>query len=96
MPSKFEENPSADKWMLNYTRALTHALARVRAVSEHEKYVAHATWCDMLYVQHKFEENPSKDKRMPNYARARTCARARVRAVCENEKYVILATYGES
>jgi hypothetical protein len=37
VPSKFEENPSKDKRMLNHAlaRSHTHALARVYAVREH-------------------------------------------------------------
>jgi hypothetical protein len=74
----------------------TRALTRVRAVSEHEKYVAHSTCCDYLYVHRKFRENRSIDKRILNHARSRTCTLARMRAVREHEKYVVIDTYGES
>jgi hypothetical protein len=47
MPSKFEENRSKDKRMFNHARARTRALARVRAMREHEQYVAHTTSCDL-------------------------------------------------
>jgi hypothetical protein len=43
---------------------ITRALARVPAVREHDKYVAHVTCGHLLYVPSKFEENPSNDKCM--------------------------------
>jgi hypothetical protein len=47
VPSKFEENPSKDNWMFNHALARMRALARLRMVREHEKYVALATCCDV-------------------------------------------------
>jgi hypothetical protein len=44
MPSKFEENPSKDKRMFNHVCSRTHALARVRALRENEKYLVFATY----------------------------------------------------
>jgi hypothetical protein len=70
------------------TRARTPTLARVRAVHEHEKYIAHATCADLYYVHSKFEAKPYIDKRMLNHARARTRALARVPAVHLHDTYV--------
>jgi hypothetical protein len=49
------------------------------AVTEHEKYAAHATCDDVLSVHRKFEEIPSIYKWTLNHARARTRALGRMR-----------------
>jgi hypothetical protein len=33
-------------------RPLAHARSHARAVREYEKYVAHATWCDLVCSPH--------------------------------------------
>jgi hypothetical protein len=59
-------------------------------VLEYEKYIAHATCGDSLYVISKYGENPSKDEQTLNHARLHA------RAVLEHEKYIAHATCGDS
>jgi hypothetical protein len=82
------------KWAKAESRAIANALARMRAVRAHEKYVAHATCGDLYYVDSKFEETSSLDKQTLNHVRARTCALARVQAVGEHDKCVAHITCG--
>jgi hypothetical protein len=45
--TKFRENPSKDKRMLNHARARTRVIARMRSVREHEKCAKCATCGDL-------------------------------------------------
>jgi hypothetical protein len=62
-------------------------------VSEHGKYVSHATCGDLYYVNRTFDENRFIVKRMLNHARSRTRALARMHAVREHDKYVAHVHY---
>jgi hypothetical protein len=77
--------------MLNHARACTCAFARVHAVREHDKYVAHATWGYSSMCRANLKRIISKMSE-DLITRAFTHARFPVRAVREYEKYVAHAT----